>query len=145
MSEPSGIEQFKTAAEQYLGTVTTGERWGFGQPAPEPSDAPSAHDLVIGDMARRKEFGLAKYGTPLQHDNGRDHLVDAYKEVLDLAVYLRNEIEARHERGLPIIDPKNPDHCEFVAAMLCQPDIPDDPANPTAWFRQARQLRERGE
>ncbi|QFP97694.1 hypothetical protein KNU79_gp06 [Gordonia phage NadineRae] len=100
MSKPvRGIEQFKTATERYLEAVTTGEQWGFGQPAPEPSDAPSAHDLVIEDMARRKEFGLAKYGTPLQHDNGRDHLVDAYEEVLDLAVYLRNEIEAHPARG----------------------------------------------
>jgi hypothetical protein len=59
--------------------------------------APSAHDLVIKDMEDRKAFGLQKYGTLLQHDNGRDHLVDAYQEVLDLAVYLRNEIERRKQ------------------------------------------------
>lgn len=57
--------------------------------------APSAHDLVIADLQDRRRFGLEKYGTLLQHDNGRDHLVDAYQEVLDLTVYLRNEIERR--------------------------------------------------
>ena len=60
--------------------------------------APSAHKLVIADLEDRLVFGLEKYGTLLQHDNGRDHLVDAYQEVLDLAVYLRNEIEARKAR-----------------------------------------------
>lgn len=65
------------------------------EPDPIPTDAPSAHDLVIADMQARKAFGLAKYNTVLQHDNGRDHLQDAYEEVLDCAAYLRNEIEKR--------------------------------------------------
>lgn len=57
--------------------------------------APSAHDLVMDDMRDRRAFGLEKYGTLLQFDNGRDHLTDAYQESLDLVVYLRNEIEWR--------------------------------------------------
>lgn len=66
------------------------------QPDPVPdTGAPSAHDLVIADLVARREFGMAKYGTALQYDNGRDHLEDAYAEVLDLAAYLRNEIERR--------------------------------------------------
>lgn len=36
--------------------------------------------------------GRSKYGTPLQANNGRDPLVDAYQESLDLCVYLRQAI-----------------------------------------------------
>lgn len=36
-----------------------------------------------------------KYGTPLQANNGRNPLIDAYQEALDLCVYLRQEIEER--------------------------------------------------
>ena len=44
---------------------------------------------VLDDMKQRHEFGLKKYGTPLQPFNGRDPLVDAYQEMLDACVYLR--------------------------------------------------------
>ena len=73
----------------------SGEEFGFGQSPPISTELPSAHDLVIADMERRKAFGLAKYGTTLTADNGRDHLQDAYEEVLDLAVYLKCEMERR--------------------------------------------------
>ncbi|WGH20788.1 hypothetical protein QLT00_gp05 [Gordonia phage Commandaria] len=72
---------------------------GFGQPTPRPTNAPSAHDRVIEDMRSRKAMGLAKYGTLLQHDSGRDHLKDAYEESLDLCVYLRAALDARD--GIP--------------------------------------------
>ncbi|ORI13456.1 hypothetical protein [Rhodococcus sp. 1168] len=62
-------------------------------PDPTPNDNPSIHDLVTTDLAQRKVFGLAKYGTPLQAGNGRNALQDAYEEVLDLACYLRQRIE----------------------------------------------------
>lgn len=65
------------------------------QPAPEPNDERPAWELVIEDMKARDNLGRARYGTPLQPNNGRDNLVDAYQEVLDLAVYLRCELEAR--------------------------------------------------
>lgn len=45
--------------------------------------------LVKRDMAERHELGKKRYGTPLTADNGRDHLLDAYQEALDLVVYLR--------------------------------------------------------
>jgi hypothetical protein len=63
------------------------------EPAPLRNDSPSMHDLVIEDMNARKAFGLMKYGTLLQAGNGRNALMDAYQEVLDLAVYLRQAIE----------------------------------------------------
>lgn len=63
------------------------------QEPPKSNDNKSAHDLVIEDMAARKQFGLKKYGTLLQPGNGRDALQDAYEEALDLCVYLRTKIE----------------------------------------------------
>lgn len=51
--------------------------------------------LVLKDMEGRRLHGIEKYGTPLQAHNGRDPLVDAYQEALDLCVYLRQAIEER--------------------------------------------------
>ncbi len=65
------------------------------QPAPKPGTAPATWNLVMADMRKRDRMGAAKYGVRHQHDNGRDHLRDAYEEALDLAVYLRAEIERR--------------------------------------------------
>lgn len=59
------------------------------QPAPIQNDNPAIWDLVIRDMQARDSFGEAKYHTRLQAFNGRDSLLDAYQEVLDLAVYLK--------------------------------------------------------
>lgn len=64
-------------------------------PAPERADQPAVWDLVIADMEARDRVGRERYGTPLQPHNGRDALVDAYQEALDLVVYLRQAI---HER-----------------------------------------------
>jgi hypothetical protein len=65
------------------------------QKPPEKGAARATWDLVIDDMKERDSFGESKYGVRHQHDNGRDHLADAYQEALDLAVYLRAEIEKR--------------------------------------------------
>ena len=47
------------------------------------------------DLQERKAIGIARYGTPLQANNGRDALIDAYQEALDLCIYLRQVIEER--------------------------------------------------
>ncbi len=65
------------------------------QPLPQFGVGPKTWQLVIDDMNERDEMGARKYGCRHQHDNGRDHLVDAYQEALDLCVYLRAEIERR--------------------------------------------------
>lgn len=65
------------------------------EPAPQKNDNPALWDLVVDDMRARDNFGRAKYGTPLQASNGRDALVDAYQEALDLLVYLRQMIYER--------------------------------------------------
>jgi hypothetical protein len=64
------------------------------QPAPQPSTG-DVWRLVIDDMEARRELGIERYGTPLQAHNGRDPLVDAYQEALDLAAYLRQAVEER--------------------------------------------------
>lgn len=65
------------------------------QPPPVPSDRAAVWDLVIADMEERDRIGTARYGTPLQPFNGRDPLIDAYQEALDLVVYLRQAIYER--------------------------------------------------
>jgi hypothetical protein len=65
------------------------------EPPPAPNHNPAIWNLVIVDMAQRDIEGAKKYGTRLQPFNGRDALVDAYQEALDLVVYLRQAIYER--------------------------------------------------
>lgn len=65
------------------------------QPLPEGNDNLLIHDLVSKDIQKRKEVGIKRYGQALQANNGRDGLLDAYEEVLDASVYLRQELEER--------------------------------------------------
>lgn len=44
----------------------------------------------------RRQYGIAKYGRPLETNNGRDALTDAWEESLDLLTYLT---QMRLERG----------------------------------------------
>ena len=73
------------------------------EPAPIPNDNPSIHDLVVEDLKKdtyivltkdildRKDFGLKKYGVPLQQSNSRNPLRDAFQEVLDAICYTKIE------------------------------------------------------
>jgi hypothetical protein len=65
------------------------------QPAPIMNTSTPIWELVIADMHERDHVGRQRYGTPLQAHNGRDALLDAYQEALDLVVYLRQAIEER--------------------------------------------------
>jgi hypothetical protein len=65
---------------------------------PEPPAANNSTpiwEMVIADMQERDRVGRQRYGTPLQANNGRDALLEAYQEALDLVVYLRQAIEER--------------------------------------------------
>lgn len=68
------------------------------QPSPKKRRGRPIWELVIADMRERDAMGARKYGTRLRAGDGRDSLVDAYQEVLDLAVYLRKAIEERKRR-----------------------------------------------
>jgi len=67
-------------------------------------------DLVHADLDARDRMGTKKYGTTLHARNGRKPLIDAYQEALDLAMYLRQEIEERrpphvtHKQVMDVID-----------------------------------------
>ena len=65
------------------------------QPDPKKNDGAAIWNLGIADMRARDDFGRMKYGTPLQANNGRDALLDAYQEALDLVAYLRQAIEEK--------------------------------------------------
>ena len=69
--------------------------------------------LVVADLHAREKVGIVKYGTPLQANNGRDALMDAYQEALDLCMYLRQAICERycqpgylHKDGLMYLEPE---------------------------------------
>lgn len=62
------------------------------QPNPITNDLPAVTKLVLEDFVERMEMGIEKYGMPLQPKNGRDPLIDAYQEVMDLALYMRQMI-----------------------------------------------------
>lgn len=52
-------------------------------------------DQVLKDLTDRSTVGVEKYGEPLRTFNGRDSLMDAYQEALDLVMYLRQAIMER--------------------------------------------------
>ena len=56
---------------------------------------------VCDDIAARQQLGIKKYGCTVAQSPD-DMLVHAYQEALDLAVYLKAEIERRKNA------PKNP-------------------------------------
>lgn len=65
------------------------------QPPPKTNNNEPVWNLVVRDMQDRDKLGYERYGTRLQAFNGRNSQVDAYQEVLDLSVYLRQSIEER--------------------------------------------------
>lgn len=71
------------------------ENLNVDQPLPTRNESTPIWGLVIADMHERDWIGRERYGTALQAYNGRDALVDAYQEALDLVVYLRQAIEER--------------------------------------------------
>lgn len=58
------------------------------QPLPVVNDSPFVQDALKEFIENRKKVGISRYGTALQPNNGRDSLVDALEEAVDLATYL---------------------------------------------------------
>ena len=54
-------------------------------------------DLVIQDLKDRDIVGRKKYGESLTSHNGRNSLMDAYQEALDLCMYLRQAIDEKED------------------------------------------------
>jgi hypothetical protein len=61
----------------------------------EPDAAPTGiESMVCADIAARQQLGIKKYGRTVA-ESPDDMLRHAYEEALDLAVYLRAEMERR--------------------------------------------------
>jgi hypothetical protein len=61
------------------------------QPAPSGDGNPVTIEVVT-DLLNRRQQGIKKYGVELKTGNGRDALVDAYQEALDLVMYLKQRL-----------------------------------------------------
>lgn len=92
-----------------------------GQHEPPPkSGRQDIADLVMADIQARVAAGLQKYGTKLQTHNGRDALMDAYQEAIDLVMYLRQAMAERDGDGLIAAPTANPEVIseEYVEAWI---------------------------
>jgi len=70
---------------------------------PEPKEGNQVVvDVVLADIRERAEAGREKYGTYLKTDNGRDALMDAYQEAIDLVMYLCQAILERDAAQCPV-------------------------------------------
>lgn len=67
------------------------------QPEPKPGQDTVLNNVLF-DLIDRANVGRQKYGTLLQTNNGRDALMDAYQEALDLVMYLRQAILERDNK-----------------------------------------------
>lgn len=55
-------------------------------------------EILIKALAERRDYGIRKYGRPLETLNGRSALKDAWEEALDLLTYLTQmRLEAGEE------------------------------------------------
>ena len=70
---------------------------GPEQPAPTPNGNPLVKDALIADIEVLCARRAAKYGTHLQPGNGRDALQDAYEELVDGALYLKQLLMERDQ------------------------------------------------
>jgi len=89
------VEKYCEAVGQK--SVNGPETLNAPQPPPQQNEGPVVWDLVIQDMRERDKIGVQKYHTHLQPFNGRETLIDAYQEALDLVVYLRQLIYEMYE------------------------------------------------
>ena len=82
----SAVAYLKSRQLEIIGKNPTDGLWGLEL-------ARALHE----DLDARAAMGEAKYGERLQAHNGRDALLDAYQELLDAWVYLRQRLEEQHE------------------------------------------------
>lgn len=65
---------------------------------PTPKGTVEIITLVREDFENRTEFGRKKYGEVLKAENGRDPLIDAYQEAIDLVMYLRQMLYEKYKK-----------------------------------------------
>lgn len=76
--------------------------------------------LVLHDIKTRSEMGAKKYGKPLQTNNGRDAMVDAYQEAIDLVLYLRQEIREKGHDGGAVVTGIQITTCDHITVRKVQ-------------------------
>jgi hypothetical protein len=64
-------------------------------PNPEAAVGVDIQTQVIADINNRRKVGIERYGQALHPNNGRDALLDAYEEALDLTMYLKQALVER--------------------------------------------------
>lgn len=75
-------------------TYTTASKAAVPQPDPLPGKT-MVYKYVMRDLKERVEMGKLRYGIPLKTQNGRDALWDAYQELMDALLYIRQELLER--------------------------------------------------
>jgi len=97
--QPAPLDRPERVACWDMVIAYTGHRWNVDRVADVSavSHGPGVKAAILADMIERHRVGTERHGTPLTAGNGRDHLIDAYQEALDFAVYLVAELD---ERGL---------------------------------------------
>ncbi len=80
---------------------------------------------LVDDILRRSRKGTIKYGSPLMTQNGRNALVDAYQEAIDLAMYLKQALmELDAAQAASVIIP--PAEMEGVSDRVISPIKEDE-------------------
>lgn len=81
---------------------------------------------LVHDLYQRAAEGKKKYGTLLQTHNGHDADMDAYQEVCDLVMYMRQRLEERFEAGESITEYRTRYHAalELMAYLRTQLSSP---------------------
>lgn len=79
----------------------------MSQPKPTPNGCPAVWDLIRADIWGRDWTGVGTYGVRLQPFNGRDALLDAYEEALDMAAYLRLALYERSDMATMMTTPES--------------------------------------
>ena len=105
-------------------------REGDTQNLPNPNDEKDIQARVIEDIIARRVIGIQRYGTALQPFNGRDALLDAYEEALDLTMYLKQALVERDRPHQCSVcdDEQSPAHCQTARAyrqMLSDAGVSD--------------------
>lgn len=59
---------------------------------------PVVHDLLMGDLVKRRDHGIRKYKVPLRPFDGNDPEVEIYQELLDAVLYFRQKIYENYGR-----------------------------------------------
>ena len=99
-----GSESVAFLVADFCQCTACGETWRMTHAIPQPPPTEGQKivvDCVIQDLHLRAEAGKKKYGTYLKTHNGRNALVDAYQEALDLAMYLKQAILEGEKYGPP--------------------------------------------